>query len=152
MDIENLLKSLNAHAVEYVVIGASAFPEHGYLRATEDLDIFIRPDEANARRALEALREFGYDVTDLTVDDLLKYKVLFRQYAVATDIHPFVEGDTFDQVWRNRVQSQLGRTATSFASLEDLIQMKEAANRPKDQEDLKILRELLHRRKNSQQP
>ncbi len=149
MDIESLLKSLNAHAVEYVIIGASALPVHGYVRATEDLDIFIRPEEANARRLLDALRQFGYDVADLTVEDLLKFKVLFRQYVVAADLHPFVEGSTFDQVWQHRVQGELGGTPVTFASLEDLIRMKEAANRPKDQEDLRVLRELLRRRNKS---
>jgi predicted nucleotidyltransferase len=150
MDIENLLKLLNAHSVEYVIIGASAFPAHGYLRATEDLDIFIRPDDINARRVMDALREFGYDISDLTAEDLLKFKVLFREYAVAADVHPFVEGSTFETVWRHRIQSVLGGTTTSFASLEDLIQMKEAANRPKDQEDLRVLRELLRRRDKEQ--
>ena len=41
MDTESLLKSLNAHNVEYVVVGATAFPVHGYSRATLDIDIFI---------------------------------------------------------------------------------------------------------------
>lgn len=152
MDIESLLKLLNAHAVEYVIIGASAFPVHGYLRATEDIDILIRPERSNAERTLAALREFGYDVTDLTVDDLLTNKILFRQYVVATDIHPSVKGETFEGIWQRRVQSALGDTPASFASLEDLIRMKEAANRPKDQEDLRVLRELLRRRKASGDP
>jgi predicted nucleotidyltransferase len=34
MDIEDLLKSLNAHKVEFVIIGATAFPTHGYARGT----------------------------------------------------------------------------------------------------------------------
>ncbi len=38
MDIEGLLRSLNAHSVEYVIIGATAFPIHGYARATLDVD------------------------------------------------------------------------------------------------------------------
>jgi len=139
MDIESLLKSLNAHCVEYVVIGARAFPVHGYSRSTLDIDIFIRSDPANAERVLNALREFGYDVTDLTVDDLLSFKVLIRQYLVDADIHPFVTGMTFDQVWRNKESNLYGTTPTSFASLDDLIQMKQAANRPKDQDDLKYL-------------
>jgi hypothetical protein len=42
LDIEGLLKSLNAHSVRYVVIGATAFPVHGYARATLDLDLFMR--------------------------------------------------------------------------------------------------------------
>ena len=71
MDTESLLKLLNTHKVEYVIIGATAFPVHGYARATLDLDIFIRPDPANAVRAFETLRDFGYDVTDLTAEDLL---------------------------------------------------------------------------------
>jgi len=139
MDIESLLKLLNAHCVEYVVIGATAFPVHGYSRSTLDVDIFIRPDPANAERVLDALREFGYDVTDLTVDDLMSFKILLRQYLVEADIHPFVTGITFEQVWRNKVCNLYGETPTAFASLDDLIQMKQAANRPKDQDDLKYL-------------
>jgi hypothetical protein len=37
VDIEGLLKSLNAHSVDYVLIGATAFPVHGYARATLDV-------------------------------------------------------------------------------------------------------------------
>ena len=139
MDIENLLKLLNARAVDYVVIGAQALPVHGYTRSTTDLDIFIRPEPANAALVLEALREFGYDVTDLTVEDVLAYKVLLRQYAVESDIHPSVTGIEFDQVWRNRISHLFGQTPAFFPSLDDLIQMKQAANRVKDQEDLKFL-------------
>jgi hypothetical protein len=146
MDIENLLKLLNAHAVDYVVIGARAMPVHGYSRTTTDFDFFIRSDRANAARVIDALREFGYDVSDLTVEDLLAYKVLLRQYALESDIHPSVKGVEFDQVWRNRVTALFRNTPTSFASLDDLIQMKQAANRPKDQEDLKFLLALRRRR------
>ena len=145
MDIESLLKLLNAHCVEYVIIGASAFPAHGYTRTTLDLDLFIRPEPANAERVISALREFGYDVTDLTVEDLLSFKILFRQYMLEADIHPFVTGITYEQVWQNRLSDPYGDTPTSFASLDDLIQMKQAANRPKDQDDLKYLLSLRNR-------
>lgn len=75
MDIEELLKSLNANNVEFVIIGATAFPIHGYARATLDNDIFIRPESKNAVRTLNALRNFGYDTADITVEDLLTRKV-----------------------------------------------------------------------------
>lgn len=74
MDTESLLKSLNAHGVRYVVIGATAFPVHGYARATLDIDIFIAATPENARRTLEALADVGYDVTGITVEDLLTKK------------------------------------------------------------------------------
>lgn len=145
MDTASLLKSLNAHSVRYVVIGATVFPVYGYSRATMDIDIFIDPNPNNARRTIEALKSFGYNVADLTVKDLLSKKVLIRQYLVETDIHPFVKGITFERVWKNRVRNKIGRTTANFASLRDLIRMKKAAGRAKDREDLKILRQLLNK-------
>lgn len=147
MDIENLLKLLNEHNVRYVIIGASAFPVHGYSRATLDIDIFIEPIKENADRALTALKAFGYDVTDISIDDLLTKKVLIRQYLLETDIHPFVAGVKFDEVWNNKVESYIGSATAFFASLDDLIKMKEAANREKDKDDLKILLKLKEKQK-----
>lgn len=92
MDTETLLRSSNEHDVRYVVIGATAFPVHGYARATLDVDVFIEPTEENAHKTMAALRAFGDDVSDLTVEDLLQKKVLIRQYVVQTDLHPFVKG------------------------------------------------------------
>ena len=142
MDIEGLLKSLNARSARYVVIGAMAFPVYGYARATLDVDLFIEPSQENARRVRAALSEFGYDMTDVSVEDLLTKKVLIRQYLLEADIHPFVAGVTFGEVWTRRVEDRIGGTPTAFASLEDLIRMKEAAGRPKDLEDLRVLRKL----------
>jgi predicted nucleotidyltransferase len=142
LDIEGLLKSLNAHSVRYVVIGATAFPVHGYARATLDLDLFIEPTQENAALAREALLAFGYDLTDVSVEEMLTKKILIRQYTLETDLHPFVKGVSFAEVWARRIEDRIGETATSFASLDDLIQMKEAAGRPKDLEDLRVLRKL----------
>ncbi len=142
MDTESLLKLLNAHKVRYVVIGATAFPVHGYARATLDIDVFIEATPENAKRTLAALWEIGYDVTDVSVEDILTKKLLIRQYILATDIHPFVAGVTFEEVWHNRVEDRIGETPANFASLDDLIRMKQAAGRPKDLEDLRVLTKL----------
>lgn len=142
METEGLLKSLKEHKVDFVIIGATAFPVYGYARATLDIDIFIRPTEVNAQRTWQALKEFGYDVTDVKMKDLLKKKLLIRQYAVETDIHPFVKGVSFEDVWKNRVRERFGGTLVNFASLNDLIRMKRAAGRTKDLEDLKYLKRL----------
>jgi len=42
MDIENLLRLLNENKVKFVIIGATAFPVHGYSRATLDVDILFK--------------------------------------------------------------------------------------------------------------
>ena len=142
MDTENLLKLLKEHKVDFVIIGATAFPIHGYARATLDIDLFIRPTRINAERAWLALKKFGYDVTDIEIEDLLKKKLLIRQYAVETDIHPFVKGMSFDEVWKSKIRAKFGDTFVNFASLGNLIKMKRAAGRPQDLEDLKYLKKL----------
>jgi predicted nucleotidyltransferase len=142
VDTESLLRSLNAHDVRYVIIGATAFPIHGYARATLDIDIFIDASLENAARTRSALQDVGYDVTDVTVEDLITKKLLIRQYILETDIHPFVAGVSFEEVWINRVQDFIGQTPAFFAGLDDLIRMKQAAGRSKDVEDLRVLLKL----------
>ena len=142
MDTESLLKLLKENKVDFVVIGATAFPVHGYARTTLDIDIFVKPARENAERVWKALKKFGYDMTDITIEDLLTKKLLIRQYAVETDIHPHVKGISFDEVWRNKVREKFGKTFVYFAGLDDLIKMKKAAGRAKDLEDLKMLQEI----------
>ncbi len=114
---------------------------------TADIDIFIAPDAENARRTLAALADVGYDVTDVTPQELLSKKVLLRQYILATDIHPSVKGVRFSTVWRNRVRDEIEGVPVFVASLDDLIKMKRAANRPKDRDDLVALQAIKQRRK-----
>ena len=142
MDTEKLLKLLNENKVDFVVIGATAFPVYGYARATLDIDIFVRPESENIKRVKSALIEFGYDLTDISYDDLLKNKLLIRQYIVEADIHPFVKGVTFEEIWARKIKSKFGDIEVCFPSLEHMIKMKEAAGRAKDIEDLKYLKKI----------
>ena len=125
--------------MKFVIIGASAFPIHGYDRATQDIDLFIQPTLANAKRTYKALENVGYDLSDLAIDTLLTKKVLLRQYILDTDVHPMVTGVTFSTIWKNSVISKWEGVPVRFASLNDLIRMKRAANRPKDVDDLRYL-------------
>jgi predicted nucleotidyltransferase len=63
------------------------------------------------------------------------------------DIHPYVKGVKFEDVWKHKVNAKMGKVKTHFASLDDLIKMKKAAGRPKDREDLKILLQLKKKRR-----
>lgn len=142
------MRLLNEHKVRYLVIGAYAFPLYGYSRATMDIDIFIEPTIENARNTILALTKFGYDLTEITLDELVKKKILIRQYELETDIHPFVTGVTFEKVWENKNQNQIEGIPVYCPSLDDLITMKQAAGRPKDMQDLEILLKL--KKKNGQ--
>jgi predicted nucleotidyltransferase len=139
MDTEELLRLLKENKVDFIIIGASAFPVYGYARATLDIDIFVRPELDNIHKVIVALNEFGYDLMNLSAQDLLENKVLIRQYMVEADIHPFVKGVTFGDLWKNKIKANFGGIEVYFPSLEDMIKMKKAAGRARDLEDLKIL-------------
>ncbi len=149
MATEQLLRYLKENKAVFVVIGATAFPTYGYARATLDIDLFVKPTRANIRRVMKALRHFGYDLADFDEDDFLTHKVLIRQYVLETDIHPFVKGISFEDIWKNKITGKIGKTEVFFPSLVDMIRMKKAAGRPKDREDLKFLRKLLKAEKSA---
>lgn len=146
MATEQLLQFLNENRAKFVVIGATAFPAYGYARATLDIDLFVKPSRSNIRRVMKALRRFGYDLADFTENDFLTHKVLIRQYVLETDIHPFVKGVSFSEIWKHKISGRIGKADVFFPSLEDMIRMKKAAGRSKDREDLKFLRKLLNKK------
>lgn len=142
MDTKTLLRSLKDHQVKFVVIGATAGIAYGFERLTKDIDIFVEPTRENMQKTFEALKMCGYDVTDTSIEEALQKKLLFRGYILRTDIHPSVLGVDWETVWKNKVQYKFLGEGTYFCSLDDLIQMKKAAGRPQDLEDLRHLEEI----------
>ena len=141
--IETLLRSLSDAEVRYVVIGATAFAAHGWVRATADVDLFIDADPANIERVRETLIRFGYDLREASAENFRRYKILLRQHDLPLDIHPLVKGVTsFGAVWSRRVMARIGEIEAPFASLDDIISMQKAAGRPQDVEDLRQLEKL----------
>ena len=54
-DLKTLLSSLNAHGVDYLLIGGYALAAHGYQRATTDIDIVFPANAAAGQRVKDAL-------------------------------------------------------------------------------------------------
>ena len=64
MDFEKVLavlQALRVQKVEYVLIGALGMTVHGIVRATQDVDLFVRPEEDNVARLRAALRSIFPD-------------------------------------------------------------------------------------------
>ena len=54
------LRLLNEHRVRYLVVGAHAVATHDRPRLTADLDIWVEPSFANAKRVAAAIAAFGF--------------------------------------------------------------------------------------------
>ncbi len=69
-DWTEFLSVLIARRVRFVLVGGHAVAGHGEPRLTEDLDLFVEPTAANARRLREALEDFGFGAVAPGVEEL----------------------------------------------------------------------------------
>lgn len=58
--LEQIFGALNEAQIRYLVVGGLAVIAHGYVRYTNDLDLVLRLEEGNVRRAMEVLKSLGY--------------------------------------------------------------------------------------------
>ena len=143
-DYEEFIAALNAHDVRYLIAGAHAVAYHGTPRATKDLDVYLDPEEENAKRTLAALAAFfggaalGYEVADLTDPNMV---VQIGVAPVRIDLLASLDGIPFFAVaWERRVDAAYGPVPAHYLSLDDLLSTKEAADRPQDRADIASLR------------
>jgi hypothetical protein len=142
-DFREFLQLLNAHEVEYLLIGGYAVGYYGYPRATNDIDLWIAIDAANAARVVRALRAFGFGTDDLSPSLFLQEKSITRlgrkplQIEITTSISGVEFADCF--VARNIVE--IDGLAVNLISLRHLRINKQASGRPKDLADLDNLPE-----------
>jgi hypothetical protein len=71
-DSKKLLKLLNKHGVEYLLISGYAVAHYGYVRATQELDLWLAVSEENDRRTVRALAEFESDLGSLSSEQFQK--------------------------------------------------------------------------------
>jgi hypothetical protein len=145
-DFRDLLVHLADGGAEFVIVGAYALAFHGAPRASGDIDLFVRPDPANAGRVLEALARFGAPLgaAGVAAADFERPGTVYqiglppRRIDVLTEI----SGVTFDEAWTSRVTGEVDGRTVSFIGRAALLKNKEAAGRPQDLADAARLRRL----------
>ena len=140
-DFSELLRAFNEHKVEYLVVGAHALAAHGHVRATKDLDVWVRPERENARRVIAALKDYGAPLHDLTEADLTKPNTVF-QIGIPPfriDVLTMIDGVAFSQAWNDRLSTVFGGEPASVLSLRHLIENKKASGLLQDLADIEML-------------
>jgi hypothetical protein len=152
-DFRELLATFNAHGVEYIVVGAHALAAHGHVRATKDLDVWVRPSAENSLRALRALAAFGAPLQDLSAQDLAAPGLIFQIGVppVRIDVMTSVDGVDFPGAWADRIVASLGAVKVPVLSRHHLIANKKATGRLQDLADVERLEEMARSRRRDQQ-
>jgi len=144
-DFLDFLKLLNQHKVAYLLIGGYAMVAHDEPRYTKDLDIWVKREEANAERVVDAIKEFGFKSLNLTKEDFLT-NAQFIQLGVAPiriDITSEVSGISFDEAFPKRVLVELDKIVIPVIGIEALIKNKIASGRMQDLADAEKLKKIL---------
>jgi hypothetical protein len=150
VDRDELLRVLRAfemEGLEYALIGATAMGIHGVVRATEDVDLFIRatPESVDRlRRALAVAYADDPSIQEIRDTDLLGDYPSVRYYPPSGDLF-------FDVMTRLGEAANLDTIETEIKEIEGirvrvatpaaLYKMKKDTVRPLDRRDAAALRE-----------
>jgi hypothetical protein len=136
-----ILKLFHDEDVEFLVIGAHALAAHGHVRATLDIDLWVRPTPENARRVWRALERFRAPLSKMEIGDFAELDVLYQIGLPPSriDIMTSVTGLVFDAAWPNRLTTTFGDVPAPVLGLADMRIAKRAAGRLKDLADLEEL-------------
>lgn len=140
-DFSAFLRLLNEHEVRYLLIGGYAVGYHGYVRATADMDIWVPRERANSEHLVLALKEFGFDVPELTPDVFLAKDRILRMGnpPMRIKISTTIDGVTFNECYDDRVVAEWSDVSVNIISLAMLKTNKLASGRPQDIDDLEHL-------------
>ncbi len=163
-DPTRVLRVLESHGVEYVMVGGFGSQLHGAERQTFDIDFVPSAAGANEERLAAALAELGarLRIAGMTDEEAQQLPVVvdaatiraFGSTTWTTDAGPLdvltelpVSGGrrAFDDLVQRSTDVEFSGVVVRLASLDDIIDSKSHADRPKDREALPELQKLRSR-------
>ncbi|HEU4598784.1 MAG TPA: hypothetical protein VFS26_03480 [Solirubrobacterales bacterium] len=161
-DVRQLLEPLIRHGVSFVLIGGMAGIARGSSYPSYDLDVAYARDKANVRRLVSALQEIGVRLRGAPEDlPFLLDERTIENGANFTFVTPFGDLDvladvsgirSFDELVAASEEREVFGLPVRVASIDHLIAMKRAANRPKDRnmlEEYVVLADEIRKRERS---
>ena len=142
-DWSEFIGLLADHGVRYLIVGAHALAANGRPRATQDIDVWVEPTRANARRLCTALGEFGFTDLATAVDEFSSpdRMATLGHPPLRIDVMTSIDGVTFEEGWGGRLEAKLGHHVVPFLGRDQFLANKRAAGRAKDLADIALLTE-----------
>ena len=139
-DFKEFAELLNAHRVDYLVVGGYALAAHGHPRYTGDIDFWLDRGLDNIARLLTALQEFGFGSLALKAEDFAPDTVIqLGQPPRRIDLLMGIDGVNFDDCFERREVITIDGLPLNFIGLDDFKANKRATGRLKDLADLEAL-------------
>ena len=145
-DFTDLLIELCEGQVEFLLVGGWAVILYGHVRATDDMDVFVRPSKTNSERVFAALDAFGAPLRAHAVTpahfakegDAYRFGIAPLKVEVLTKI----SGVSFDEALEGARTFELEGHQIPYIGKAALIANKKTAGRHKDLADVEELERL----------
>jgi len=142
-DFEDMLAALREVGADFLIVGSYAVAAHGLLRATEDIDLFVRSTAENAQLVYEAIVRFGAPIAahGITAADFAKPDTVYQIGLPPRriDILTSIDGVSFDEACEGAIEGNVGAVAVRFIGRSALVRNKRATGRAKDLGDAEEL-------------
>lgn len=125
------------------MVGGYAMAFHGYVRATGDIDLWIRISDENAEKVWRALQTFGAPLFDLNIEDLKTPGMVFQIGLVPSriDIITQIDGVQFNEAWCEHKTIEIENLKIPVIGKTQLLVNKQSTGRPKDRNDARWLQD-----------
>ena len=142
-DYKELFELLNAHNVEYMIVGAYALAYHGAPRFSGDIDVYVHLSPENAKKIISALFDFGFRSLNPTVEDFQNPNSVIQLGVppVRVDIMTSITGVSWEDADKGKVEGLYGDVPVYYLGRDQFITNKRAHRRKKDIADLESLGE-----------
>lgn len=119
------------------MVGGYAMAFHGYVRATGDIDLWIRISDENAERVWRALQTFGAPLFDLNIEDLKIPGMVLQIGMVPSriDIITQIDGVEFEEAWDEHKTVEIEKLQIPVIGKIQLLINKKSTGRTKDRND-----------------
>lgn len=140
-DFLDFIRALNAHAVEYMLVGGYAVGVYGYVRATSDIDFFYRCTSENVHRLMDAMTTFGAPVELIDAQHLAMGDSVTQMGAppIRIDLLSGISGVTFTEAMIDAIRVEIADETLLVIGLAALRANKQSTKRRKDRDDLRHL-------------
>lgn len=142
-DLKLLLRALNEHGVDYLLIGGYALYALGYQRGTVDIDVVLRPTREQGEKVKTALLLLPDGVAkDLDPDWFVEGETIRVADVFVVDLMFNACGETYESLLPYAVTIDLDGLPVRTLSIEGLLKTKQTV-RDKDKLDREILERAL---------
>lgn len=152
---KEFLKKLISNDVEFILIGGYAVNYHGYNRPTGDLDIWLKPDNANRDKLLRLLRSENFSEEGINKIARLDFSkpvtFYFGKIPLRIDFLTHISGVKFNEAWQQKVLLPMEDCEIPILQLHHLVLSKISNDRTQDKLDVEELQKIIRLKKKKEQ-